>query len=335
VRATGEAQRQRLARRRESAADGERWRRRRAVERPWRQGYAGELSTNRRERIVTKKALLIGINDYAPIGPGGPDLRGCVSDARDMANTLNALGIVSASPRSMRILTDQRATRAAILQGIAWLVSGAKKGDTLVFHYSGHGSYVIDTSGDEPDMKDETICPHDYATAGMLKDDDFREVFSTVPEGANLDVVFDSCHSGTVTRSLPVLDVGECERQVVDRYVEPPIDYGFFVDVNPALPARGILRGTVGSRAVVDVPEMNHVLWAGCRDNQTSQEGALGGTTRGVFTYSFCKVLRRAGLGATRRQLESSVSAYIRGLGYSQIPQLEAAPTAIAKKVFA
>ena len=29
------------------------------------------------------KGLFIGINDYAPTGPGGPDLRGCVNDVRD------------------------------------------------------------------------------------------------------------------------------------------------------------------------------------------------------------------------------------------------------------
>ncbi|NLB07436.1 MAG: caspase family protein, partial [Desulfobulbaceae bacterium] len=31
---------------------------------------------------MANKALLVGINDYAPVGPGGPDLRGCVNDVR-------------------------------------------------------------------------------------------------------------------------------------------------------------------------------------------------------------------------------------------------------------
>ena len=130
---------------------------------------------------MTKKALLVGINDYAPVGAGGPDLRGCVNDVRDMANTLNVLGIIPATPGTMQILTDARATRAAILNGFKWLIKGAKKGDVLVFHYSGHGSQVADTSGDELDGKDETICPHDYATAGMIKDDDFRALLAGLP----------------------------------------------------------------------------------------------------------------------------------------------------------
>ncbi len=38
---------------------------------------------------MAKRALIVGVNDYAPIGSGGPDLNGCVNDARDMANTLS------------------------------------------------------------------------------------------------------------------------------------------------------------------------------------------------------------------------------------------------------
>ncbi len=70
----------------------------------------------------------------------------------------------------------------------------------LIFHYSGHGSQVADVSGDEIDKKDETICPHDFAEAGMIKDDDFRSMLRDLPEGVNLDVFLDSCHSGTGTR---------------------------------------------------------------------------------------------------------------------------------------
>ena len=195
---------------------------------------------------MAKKAFLVGINDYAPAGPGGPDLRGCVNDVHDMANTLSVLGIVSATPRSMRILTDCRATRAAIMDGLQWLITGAKKGDLLVFHYSGHGSQVIDVSGDEPDGKDETICPHDFATEGMILDDDLRKVFSTLPAGVNLDVILDSCHSGSGSRELSALATTPEDQSVSYRYVEPPIDVGFFLDSYPSLPVRGLLKQRKG-----------------------------------------------------------------------------------------
>ena len=76
------------------------------------------------------------------------------------------------------------------------------------------------------------------------------------------------------------------------------------------------------------------MLWAGCRDNQTSAEASIGGVIRGIFTYAFCKTLRAAGTTTTRAQLDALVSAYIKKLGYSQVPQLEGTRTSLGEKVF-
>jgi len=288
--------------------------------------------------MAIRKAFLVGINDYAPVGAGGPDLRGCVNDVRDMASTLSGLGIVPAVPASMRIATDARATRAAILDGLKWLVTGAKKGDLLIFHYSGHGSQMVDTSGEEPDSRDETICPHDFASAGMIRDDDLRSIFRPLPAGVNLDVFLDSCHSGTGTREALALQGLAEEEAVTYRYVEPPLDWGFFLEANPTLPARGLMRWArepiVGIKQAVEVPTMNHVLWAGCRDNQTSAEAKIGGVYRGVFTYCFCRKLNSAGIAVTRRRLDSLVSSCIKAMGYGQVPQLEGTKASLNEKVF-
>ena len=56
---------------------------------------------------------------------------------------------------------------------------GAQPGDAFFFHFSGHGSRVKDTDGDEADGWDETICPVDYDRAGMIVDD-VRFVFVLV-----------------------------------------------------------------------------------------------------------------------------------------------------------
>ncbi|MEW6114863.1 MAG: caspase family protein [Thermodesulfobacteriota bacterium] len=286
---------------------------------------------------MAKKAFLVGINDYAPVGAGGPDLHGCVNDVRDMAHTLNALGIVPASPATMRIVTDARATRTAILDGFKWLVKGAKKGDVLVFYYSGHGSQVADVDGEEVDAKDETICPHDYSTAGMIKDDDLRQLLNGLPAGVNLDVIFDSCHSGTGTREMAALAASTREQTVTYRYVEPPIDWGYFLDADPALPVRGLLKpgNGEGTKEAVVVPGLNHVLWAGCRDYQTSAEAPIDGVVRGAFTYCFCMALRRASVSVTRKRLDALVSADLKKLGYGQVPQLEGTKTSLDEKVFA
>jgi len=288
---------------------------------------------------MTRKALLVGINDYAPVGVGGPDLRGCVNDVRDMATTLVSLGVVTATPATLLILTDQRATRANILAAFKALIKGAKKGDVLIFYYSGHGSYVVDVSGDELDKKDETICPHDYATAGMIKDDDFRALLAGLPAGVNLDVFFDSCHAGTGTRELAALAATPELDSIAYRYVEPPIDWAFFAEAEPELETRAILSPVDpaipnAARTSVEVPGLNHVLWAACRDAQTSAEALIGGTYRGVYTYALCKTLKGTGLSITRRKLDALVCMNVKSLGFSQGPQVEGAKVSLDEKVF-
>jgi hypothetical protein len=117
------------------------------------------------------------------------------------------------------------------------------------------------------------------------------------------------------------------------RYIEPPVDYGYFINANPTLPVQRILKQQAGERQAVEV-KLNHVLWAGCRDNQTSAETTVAGSVRGIFTYCLCRALRRAGTGVTRRKLDALVSVDVRNMGYSQVPQLEGTKRALDEKVF-
>ena len=55
-----------------------------------------------------------------------------------------------------------------------WLVQGCQPGDSLLFHYSGHGSRQRNYNGDEVDGYDETLCPLDFETQGMLVDDEIN-----------------------------------------------------------------------------------------------------------------------------------------------------------------
>ena len=117
---------------------------------------------------MTRRALCIGINDY----PGtGSDLSGCVNDARDWASELYTRGF------EVESLTDAQATRAAMTSAILTLISNAQRGDTVVFTYSGHGTWVVDQDGDEVDGRDEALCPHDISTRGALLDDEIRQLF--------------------------------------------------------------------------------------------------------------------------------------------------------------
>lgn len=71
-------------------------------------------------------------------------------------------------------------------------------GSSLFLSFSGHGTQVRDEDGDEADGYDEAICPRDYATAGLLVDDDLnRLLVQPLPRGARLHAVIDACHSGS------------------------------------------------------------------------------------------------------------------------------------------
>ena len=87
-----------------------------------------------------KKALLVGINDYQR--PRINDLSGCVNDVLEMGDIL--LNFYGFERRNVEILTDRRATRSNILEGLDRLTKDAKRGDVLLFHYSGHGSQIPD-----------------------------------------------------------------------------------------------------------------------------------------------------------------------------------------------
>ena len=81
---------------------------------------------------MSKTALCVGINNY----PGtNMDLQGCVNDANDWAEVLQARGY------AVSMLLDAQATKAAMVQALTSVIGGAASGDSLVITFSGHGTY--------------------------------------------------------------------------------------------------------------------------------------------------------------------------------------------------
>ncbi|CAM9438356.1 unnamed protein product [Scytosiphon promiscuus] len=154
------------------------------------------------------KALLIGINYTG----GKGELKGCHNDVSQMKEYIIEHGY-PAEGGNLKIVSDdgenEEPTKENILKAISlnstpkrkkrWLVQGAKAGDSLFMHYSGHGGSVKDKTGDEEDCKDETMIPVDYMKAGQIKDDQIlEELVMPLPEGVVLSVVMDCCHSGSI-----------------------------------------------------------------------------------------------------------------------------------------
>ncbi len=258
---------------------------------------------------MAKRALLIGINRYAL---PGADLRGCVNDVHAVGQVLqDQYGF---KPADVTTLVDEQATKAAMQQGLAALVASGKPGDVLYAHYSGHGSNVKDTNGDEADGRDEILCPHDLDWNDPLTDDWLRATFDRLDPAASLTVVMDCCHSGTNTREPLAPDA-----PVRSRFLANPD-----ATSGQAGPTRGMPRRSRRRRSSADVHavDLTETLITGCRDTQTSADADIDGTFNGALTYFFVKALRALGPDATYRQVHAKTLAGLKG-SYAQVPQLE------------
>ena len=99
----------------------------------------------------------------------------------------------------------KKPTKHNMRMAMFWLVQGCQPGDSLVFHFSGHGSQQRNYTGDEVDGYDETLCPLDFETQGMIVDDEINAaIVRPLPHGVKLHAIIDACHSGTVL-DLPFL----------------------------------------------------------------------------------------------------------------------------------
>ncbi|MBU1663973.1 MAG: caspase family protein, partial [Gammaproteobacteria bacterium] len=77
---------------------------------------------------------------------------------------------------------------------------------------------------------------------------------------------------------------------------------------------------------------VHHILWAGCRSDQTSADAFINGTYNGAFSYYFCHHMRASNGQLSRKELLARIRASLRHGGYSQVPQLETEATVRAAR---
>lgn len=155
----------------------------------------------------TKRALFIGINTYFPAGATASELRtpppnldGCVNDAKAVKEIMQTrYGIEN---KYITTLYNQEASRAAIIKAIEKLTETSKKGDVVFIYYAGHGSQVNNSLSKENDKKDETIVPADaYKGEFDIRDKELAKLINKlVDKGVIVTSIFDSCHSGSISR---------------------------------------------------------------------------------------------------------------------------------------
>lgn len=271
-----------------------------------------------------RRALCVGINKFKNYPSAA--LQGCVNDAKDMAALhKELLGFTNAD---ITVLTDAQATKANIMKLLSAMVADAKAGkfNYLVFSLSSHGTQVPDKNGDEPDRADEAFCPYDLAQKGnvwdpkyIILDDELHDLFVQLPPNVLLEVYLDTCHSGTGLKSIDML----LDRK--PRYLPPP-SLEAFLDVDGRR-SRGLYESMLEKGIV------HHILWAGCRSDQTSADAKIGGSWHGAFTYYYCKEMRKCKNKLSRLEVLKKVVADLQAGHYSQIPQLEGEATVRRSKI--
>ena len=273
--------------------------------------------------MAGKKALFVGINKFANYPQF--TLNGCVNDAKDMAALYKDL--LGFKANEISVMTDAQATKAAIMTKLNEMVAEAKAGtiSSLVFSLSSHGTQMNDSSGDEPDGKDEAFVPHDIAEkngswdpAHIIADDELHDLFVQLPENVLLEVYLDTCHSGSGLRGAEF-----SLHAPRPRYVAPP-DHEF--DKKTAK-MRGFTLDRPPSRSKKEVDKAvvagaQHVLWTGCKANQTSADAFFNGRYNGAFTYYLNQVMRATQNKLSRKEVIAKMRNTMKSQ-FSQTPQLE------------
>ncbi|KAF7842984.1 metacaspase-1-like isoform X1 [Senna tora] len=220
----------------------------------------------------SKRAVLCGICYHGR----SYRLKGSVNDVKCMRYFLiNQFGFPA---DSILMLTDDKEeknplkipTKQNIQMALRWLVEGSRSGDSLVFHFSGHGTQEVDLNMDEVDRYDEALCPVDYESKGKIIDDEINAtIVRPLPRGAKLHAIIDACHSGTVL-DLPFLCKMNRE--------------GSYIWQDHTLPSAGY-KGTGGGLAV---------CISACDDAGTSLDtSALSGkVVTGALTYSLIQAVQ-------------------------------------------
>ncbi|CAL5340378.1 unnamed protein product [Camellia sinensis] len=283
-----------------------------------------------------KKAVICGISyKYSR-----HELKGCINDAKCMKFLL--INKFQFPEASVLMLTEEETdpyripTKQNMRMALYWLVQGCQPGDSLLFHYSGHGSRQRNISGDEVDGYDETLCPLDFETQGMIVDDEINAtIVRPLPYGVKLHAIIDACHSGTVL-DLPFL----CRMNSISTIKFPPdrrrllpvgvvknyrelllVVYqrkGVVYPSNPLKmmgqyvwedhrPQSGVWKGTNGGEVI---------SFSGCDDDQTSADTAALSkiTSTGAMTFCFIQAIER-GHATTYGSVLNSMRTAIRSVG--------------------
>ncbi|MDT5270136.1 MAG: hypothetical protein QOH49_2322 [Acidobacteriota bacterium] len=276
----------------------------------------------------TKRALLIGINDY-PNLPSYSQLRGCVNDVEAMKQVLEQT--FQFPPENIVVLRDAAATVQGIRTAMEDLCAACGDGDIIVFHYSGHGSRMV-AQGDKPMGFDESIMPHDSGRMNSkfpiqvepcdIRDTEIQEWLTRLAEKtSHITLIFDSCHSGSITR----LGDDSAEEGTRLRWIPP----------DPPPPGISLAGGAAQTRADARAAEGSgwlslgnkYVLLAACAPEQGAYElddvGSGAPLRHGALTFYLTREIENAPANSTYLDIWERVAVNVNQRFKNQTPLIE------------
>jgi metacaspase-1 len=309
-----------------------------------------------------RRALLIGINAYA--NPANR-LEGCINDTFLMSSVLQESGFL---PEEIRVVLDERATTAGILERLHWLLDDVRGGDERVLFFSGHGAQIPAYGArQEVDHLDECLVPYDFdwSIERAITDKQFVQFYSQLPYDARFVAIFDCCHSGGLSRDGGLRARGlNPPDDVRHRALRWNASFGMWEEREIQPPNRSLARSEEGKRylgtqgvsyrlgrgvSLRTLPNQKYdrerkalghlgaylpIIFEACQEQELSYEYRDGANSYGAFTFCLAKVLREVrakGNNPNFSSLTRLAAARLRALGYQQTPAL-LGPHAILRK---
>lgn len=246
---------------------------------------------------INGRALLVGINAYKNF-PRNPT-PGAEEDAVETKQLIEQRYGFAES--EIKLLLGPEATAGRIVSEFrAWLIGQTRPGDRVFFLYSGHGTRVKDDNGDEADGEDEALAAYDADRVGgrLIRDDVFNQLISEL-SGRMVVMVFDACHSGTITRAA-VGGAGAQPEGAMPKYLPSPEEFAALAGSR----TRGVGEASTeysvapqkGAQSrdlqlVVDAPSIRNtgvVIFSAAHSGQRAYPVEVGpGQFRGALSYAF------------------------------------------------
>jgi hypothetical protein len=288
--------------------------------------------------LTAKHALLIGINKY-PHYSEDMQLAGCVNDAKRMKLVL--VDHFKFDADKICELHDEAATRETILGEMERLVEVVQEDDIVVFHYSGHGrrrearlrknTKLRPTDGEWFDKAegsgfDSTLMPsntgprpHPHLDITDNTIHNWLERLTAIT--SNVTLIFDSCHSGTVTRGgdgVKIRTVTADDRTPLELAESTP---------GPEM-INAVTKAKKGKSGWLPLSN-RYTLIAGSRDSETSKEMDVSSDSpfgrHGALSYHLTNALLDAVPGTTHRDVFEIAGGNVTAWFNTQHPQIEGA----------